>query len=45
MGSYSELSFKWLCRKITVLSMLLGARRKQALLALDINFFSNSAKG
>ena len=36
MGSNSELTFKQLCRKIAVLLMLLGARRKQALLAIDI---------
>ena len=32
----SELTFKQLCRKIPVLFMLLEARRKQALLIIDI---------
>ena len=36
MGPNGELTFKQLCRKIAVLFMLLGARRKQALLAIDI---------
>ena len=36
MGPNSELIFKQLCKKIAVLFMLLGARRKQALLAIDI---------
>ena len=36
VGPNSELTFKQLCRKIAVLFMLLGARRKQALLAIDI---------
>ena len=35
-GPNSELTFKQLCPKIAVLFMLLGARRKQALLAIDI---------
>ena len=36
MGPHSELTFNQLCRKIAVLFMLLGARRKQKLLVLDI---------
>ena len=36
MGPNSELTFKQLCRKIAVLFILLGARRKQVLLAIDI---------
>ena len=36
MESNSELTFKQLCRKIAILFMLLGARRKQALLGIDI---------
>ena len=36
VGPISELSFKQLFRKIAVLFMLLGARRKQAFLAVDI---------
>ena len=36
MGPSSELTFKQLCRKTAVLFMLLGARRKQELLAIDI---------
>ena len=36
MGPNSELKFKQLYRKIAVLFMLLGARRKQALLTIDI---------
>ena len=36
MRPNSELTFKQLCRKIVVLFMLLGARRKQALLAIEI---------
>ena len=36
IGPNSELTFKQLCRKIAVLLTLLGARRKQALLAIDI---------
>ena len=36
MGPNSELTFQQLCRKIAVLFMLPGARRKQALLAIDI---------
>ena len=37
MGPNSELTFKQLCRKIAVLFMLLEARRKQALLVIDIS--------
>ena len=36
MGPNNELTFKQLCRKIAVLFMLLGARKKQALLAMDV---------
>ena len=36
MGPNSELTFKQLCREIAVLFMLLGARKKQALLTIDI---------
>ena len=36
MEPNSELTFKQLCRKTAILFMLLGARRKQALLAIDI---------
>ena len=33
---HNKLTFKQLCRKIAVFFMFLGARRKQALLAIDI---------
>ena len=36
MGPNSALTFKQLCRKTSILFMLLGVRRKQALLAIDI---------
>ena len=36
MEPNSKLTFKQLCRKLAVLFMLLGARRKQALLTIDI---------
>ena len=45
MGPNSELTFKQLCRKIAVLFMLLGAWRKQAILAIDIaNVFVQTDK-
>ena len=37
LGDNKELSFKELCKKVATLFMILGARRKQALMTIDVS--------